>query len=188
MKSTTEQGTVRISKCNGDTFRIVDIEFAGRRGKVCRSVTVQAHCGFNSQTPCDVEHNMAIKLTDVKDFETALEFAELAKQFTGVFIHPYEEKSIRVQPAGFQDITLNNDKYSVTVGFEDFCAADLTDHCNDPRWISTSKQKKADYKKVYNFVKNNQEMLIHPEMTMGQFTRLVGEQTGVHGHRYCAVD
>jgi len=204
MKNQTEQGTIRITKWDNTSIRIVDCEFAGKRGKVCQSITIQISANsagnyqHQGQAFCDIENNMksklwgAFPLSGVNSFKDALNFAELAEcqDLENAFVRIYmsEEKAVRVQPLGFEEITVSNDNFAGTFEYESFCVSDLVDRANEPRWIDCHRTAKASFKKVYAFVKENQEMLTRPEVTFSQFINMVSEATGVRGHQYCAMD
>lgn len=195
MQTTTEQGTLRITTFGNRTIMVVDCTNAGKRGKVCLELTIQTWAAGqveNGQLFCDLVHNMSLKLEDLKTWDDAMRFQSLAQALRSdsrnVQICTHEHKGIRVAPLGFQAVSVGNDNYSAGVSYEDFSASDKVDQANCPKWISTSKQRKADFAKVYAFVRNNQASLNAPEVTFHAFIKMVSEATGVSGHYYCAMD
>lgn len=190
--ATLTQGTLRVTHfAGGYQVTILNCENAGKRGKVCEKITVAIGPTLNwnnrGQLFCDLLHNLSIKVDQITSWEDALAFAEEAK-IMGYELHTWQEKAIRVAPLGFEEVTVGNDNYGAGAGFEDFSARCKRDKNNEPTWISTSDQKKADFKKVYDFMRKNKEMLSAPEITFHKFISLVKDHTGVYGHSYCAMD
>ena len=190
MKNVKEQGQLRITTYGNSSIVITNCEHAGKRGKDCDGVSISLWAKNIGQLFCDVVHNMDLKLENLINWEEAKKFVRLAKELKNsenkIEVYFTSEKSIRVAPLGFEKIVVGNDKFCAEVAYENFSASDLEDQANYPRWISTSKQRKADFKKVYNFVKENQEKLNAPEITFQKFISIVSDATGVYGHQYCA--
>ncbi len=190
--ATVTQGTLRVtSYAGGYQVTILNCENAGKRGKVCERMTIAIGPTMDwsnrAQLFCDLQHNLLVKADEITSWQEAMFYATCAKD-QGYEIHHWEEKAIRVAPLGFKDICVENDNYSAGAGFEDFTARCKRDMNNEPTWISTSDQKKSDFKKVYDFMKDNKKMLCSPEITLSKFTTLIKEHTGVYGHYYCAMD
>ena len=182
-----DQGNIRIQTwAGGATVRMVDCTNAGKRGKVCLELSI----GINDRDPqkvCDIIYNLGIKLDQVSDWETAIKFAELAKETGYVGVAQYELKAIRVPPIGFKQVLLENENFYAVFDFENFSIADRRDQANCPRFIPSHNQKKADFKKAYAFAKSL-EGKIPETLTFDQFTSMLCDEAGVRGHYYCAMD
>ncbi len=190
--TTTIQGTLRVTHFSGGhQVTILNCEHAGKRGKICERISVSVGPTMDwsnrAQLICDLLYNLPIQVKSLKCWADALAFAEHAKSL-GYEIYNWEEKAIRVAPLDFEKIILGNDKFGASCDYESFGASCRVDRNNEPTWISTSNQKKSDFKKVYDFMKKNKEMLSAPDITLSKFMSLVKEHTGVYGHYYCAMD
>lgn len=195
MSNITEQGNLRITTYGNRSIHIDNCELAGKRGKNCEQVSIQVWdrnlSGNNGQLFCDLVHNLEMKLEELTTWEQVIQYTEHAKALRSdaneVQIHFSTEKAIRVAPVGFKKISIITENFSFNCDWESFCASDLTDRANDPRWISSHRTKKADYKKLYTWAQANIERIKTIE-SMSKLTTAIQDEVGVSGHYYCAVD
>lgn len=122
MRDINEQGSLRITTHGRDTVSIVNCANAGKRGKVCETITIRVYSEkYNSQAFLDLTHNLPMKLEDLKNYEQALQFVELAKNptfKTGRFeVYFGSEKGVRVAPIGFETVQVGNANYNASASF-----------------------------------------------------------------------
>lgn len=185
-----EQGTVRIKKwLGGQTIHITDCAAAGKRGKVCRELSVSVIPVHSQNQVCNIMYNLPIKLEDVYDYATAISWSDAVKDSLkeDVRIYEGELKSVRVPPLGFKPIEVENEYFWFSCDWETFTAADKTDQANCPRWISTESTPRASFKKIRGWVIANRSEVVAMR-SMHEFTAALKDATNARGHYYCAMD
>lgn len=175
-------GDIVISFDPGYSIDATDHTNAGKRGAYCPSLRIVGRSGVITGDRLDDAIQAAndggiAKVEDV--------FAFIAKIVPGVSLHPSKAKGVHTRPARFSGFGWSDEKISVSVDFDTFTIADLTDPWNEPRTIPRGNPDKNKCPKLA--IAFRKHLRTHGKLDRAA-VREIMHSVGVVGHSYCAVD
>lgn len=183
-----EQGTIRIEVMY-HSIHVEDCENAGKSGKTCKVARVRPRDDkHNLQAMCDVKYNLKARLENVTSlYSLNCWLIEILENLPNtVEVSTWLKKGVDTIPIGLSEFTFSNAHFSVHSNLLRFCASDLTDRANEPRWISCHLDKKTLIARFYHWCVANKPRF--DGLTFHQFISLARSETGISGHQYCAMD
>lgn len=181
---TREAGALRFHRYR-ESIKVTDLTNAGKRGQTVDEFHVGMSYAKDSLARLEDVCDAVLSATTYAEACAAAQY--LANEApSALHFSAQAFKSIAVQPAGFETISICNEHMCLTAGYDDFGISDLTDQANCPRVIPTCHDgKKTAVKRFYAYVKANREQL--QRATFGEVWD-GAQAAGVRTHYYCAND
>ena len=178
---TVENGVVRIHRYM-DTIKVMDLTFAGKRGKVVRRLTIFP----NVRGPDRMEllRNISTMIEDYDKYDRILGILKdyLIDHPEDIVLDESSERGVDVTPAGFKEIVLNGQHVQIEVSYKQFVIKDLDDKNNEPTAISKGPK---GIPTLYRWVSDNQDKI--RSMKYRDVLQSLKE-LGISYHDYLAVD
>ena len=176
--TTREIGSVRFHRYNGN-LEVTDLANAGKRGKVCRRISVTSKDGWARILETDAVNFIIETAELIPTFSTVENAARLVAVVT-----EREKRGVDVTPAG-HDIRITGLKVDVTFSPRDFSISDSLDFANESRAIHFEDYGANNAKRAHKWALANRETIA--EMSFEGILRALSA-VGVKYHRYCGMD
>jgi hypothetical protein len=167
------------------SISIVDMTNAGKRGKVCPTISI---CGDDNDVSnvCNFCHNGSMKLGDVDNFTQAILFAQACKDEFQADVYNNTKRGVDVIPANLKPFTFRNNKVAFECTINDYDCSDLLDGANEPKLIAGSSEGVRAKKAFYNFCVKNAGLFT--DNTSMHDIHEMANKCGCRPHSYCAMD
>jgi hypothetical protein len=179
LAQTIENGTVRFHRYSG-SLNITDLTNAGKRGKTVETTVVLQRNYLSDSAlnnlECDLES------ANVSTYAEAVALAQNYSEIADVYTR--EEKGVRVKPAGYQTITISNDKVYIKADYDCFTVKCKVDMYNEPTAMSPMSRKAQAVKKFYAWA--SKKTLEASETYHDILSELMN--SNIEYHSYCAID